>query len=51
MELRGKELTYDEKVQLVRDYTTVEKYSHVRQAFDEILEQHKEELHKISTNP
>jgi hypothetical protein len=39
MELRGKELTYDEKVQLIRDYTNAEKYKHVRQACDEILEQ------------
>lgn len=32
-------MTKAEKIQLVRDYTNVMKYSHVRQAFDDLIEE------------
>lgn len=33
------DMTKAEKLQLVRDYTTVMKYSHVRKAFDDLIEE------------
>lgn len=45
--MEDKELTYDEKVQLVRDYTTTHKYAHVHKAFDEILYQQHQTIERL----